>query len=123
MAVLNYASHKSALELIAKDLDCDGIDIKSGAGAVMNACEVLDEYYLHGNSACYFKPPKIEQGGGSLWDFAATACIFKEAGAWVSDMSGFHLNLNPSHSLFMNEKGILFASDNLLARRVLSQIW
>ena len=50
--------------------------IHIGGGAVLNACQVLEH-----PPALYFKRPKKQPGGGSLWDFAATACLFEEAGA------------------------------------------
>lgn len=81
-----------------------------GAGAAMNAC-----LGLRAESACYFKLPKASLGGGSVWDFAATACLYREAGAWVSDMLGRPLVLNPHGSCFMNEKGVLFATSEKIA--------
>ena len=43
------------------------MEVIEGAGGVLNACHVMTE-----GPACYFKKPKLKQGGGSLWDFAAT---------------------------------------------------
>ncbi len=63
-----------ALEEIARVLGLAGLNVDASAGAVMNACKVLANA-----PACYVKLPK-ENGGGSLWDYAATACIFSEAG-------------------------------------------
>ena len=76
--------------------------IKQG-GAVMNAIWVLEN-----RPACYFKLPKKEKGGGSIWDFAATACIFTELGVPVSDIYGNKLDLNSKESTFMNNYGVLF---------------
>lgn len=75
-------------------------------GAVMNACWVLQE-----PPAYYHKQPKSADGGGCLWDYAATACIFTELGAWVSDSYGKPLELNRRDSVFMNHKGIFFTND------------
>lgn len=87
-----------------------GIDIVEGAGGVLNACHVLEE-----GPACYFKKPKLKVGGGSLWDFAATACLFDEAGLYARDFHGQPLDLNRSESTFMNHRGVCFASTPELA--------
>ncbi|MFT7580012.1 MAG: myo-inositol-1(or 4)-monophosphatase [Myxococcota bacterium] len=101
-----------SLDEIATDLGLLGLDVALGsAGAVLNACHVLGD-----PPGCYFKFPKAEAGGGSVWDFAATACLFAEAGAVVSDMSGQPLQLNPKASTFMNRCGVLFASSEALSR-------
>ncbi len=76
--------------------------LKQG-GAVMNAIWVLET-----RPACYFKLPKNEIGGGSLWDFAATACIFTEMGLPVSDAFGNKINFNQKESTFMNKTGVLY---------------
>jgi hypothetical protein len=71
-----------------------------GDGAAMNALQVLEN-----PPGCYFKFPKPQQGGGSLWDFAATAAIF----------DGQALELNRADSTFMNHRGVLYASGAALA--------
>jgi 3'-phosphoadenosine 5'-phosphosulfate (PAPS) 3'-phosphatase len=63
----------------------------------------------------YFKLPKAEEGGGSLWDFAATAALFSELGYVASDFYGEPLDLNRADSTFMNHRGVLFATDYSLA--------
>jgi 3'-phosphoadenosine 5'-phosphosulfate (PAPS) 3'-phosphatase len=78
-------------------------------GAVMNACWALEH-----TPACYFKLPKPENGGGSLWDFAATACLYSEMGASVCDFKGQALDLNRADSTFMNHRGVIFASDSTM---------
>lgn len=88
-----------------------------GSGAVVNAIQTIKT-----TNACYVKLPKKQKGGGSIWDFAATACIAKQRGAWVSDIYGASLDLNPKDSLFMNEKGILYASSAILAQRIVESI-
>jgi len=84
-------------------------------GAVMNAIWVLEEA-----PAYYYKRPKPTDGGGCLWDYAATACIFTELGAWASDTSGQPLDLNQKDSLFMNRKGVILASHEPIARDCIS---
>lgn len=84
----------------------DGIHKIEQAGAVMNALWALEN-----PPACYFKLPKPKRGGGSLWDFAATACIYQEAGARVSDCYGQALDLNSKTSTFMNLKGVIYSTE------------
>lgn len=55
-------------------------------------------------------------GGGSLWDFAATACIFKELGLSVSDFKGNQLKLNKDEGTFMNQDGIIYASNSNISQ-------
>jgi len=97
---------------IARDMGLTGLQVHATGGAVMNACGVLAR-----PPACYFKYPVLT-GGGSLWDFAATACVFHEIGAVATDMQGGPLDLNRADSSFMNHRGVLFATDEALARRV-----
>ena len=82
-------------------------------GAVINACHALEN-----GPGCHFKFAKPQEGGGSLWDYAATACLFEEAGAVVSDVHGHPLDLNRSDSTFMNHRGALYATDRNLAERI-----
>ncbi len=79
-------------------------------GAVLNACWVLEHA-----PACFVKRPKVQEGGGCLWDYAATACLFEEAGAVVSDSHGNRLDLNSRDSVFMNQTGIFYASHQEIA--------
>lgn len=99
---------------IAMKLGYAGIQIHHQAGSVINAVQVLENA-----PACYFKFPKDSPGGGSVWDFAATASIAIAADVWVSDIHGKALSLNSKESLFMNSKGVLFASDRLIASEVI----
>ena len=102
----------TALEEIARDMGLTGLHVDASAGAVMNACKVLANPL-----ACYVKLPK-QNGGGSLWDYAATACIFSEAGAVATDIYGQCFALNRGESTLMCHRGILFASDEMLAQRI-----
>jgi fructose-1,6-bisphosphatase/inositol monophosphatase family enzyme len=102
----------TGLEQIARDMGLTGLNIDASAGAVMNACKVLAN-----PPACYVKLPK-QTGGGSLWDYAATACIFNEAGAVATDIYGQPFDLNRADSTLMGHRGILFATDETLAQRV-----
>jgi fructose-1,6-bisphosphatase/inositol monophosphatase family enzyme len=91
-----------------------GVEFVKYGGSVMNACRVLEN-----PPACYFKFPKKEKGGGSLWDFAATSCLFPECGAVACDIYGEALDLNRKDSTYMNHKGILFASSNDIAQLIM----
>ncbi len=104
----------SELKIIASAMRYDGVDIIQHGGAVMNACWTLEN-----NPACYFKFPKQEEGGGSLWDYAATACFYLEAGAVSSDIFGQPLDLNRLDSTFLNHRGVLYASDLAIAKRIM----
>lgn len=101
-----------ALEQIARDMGQTGIELHAEGGAVMNACGVLAS-----PPACYFKYP-APTGGGSLWDFAAMACLFQEVGAVATDIHGGPLDLNRADSSYMNHRGVLFATDETLAQRI-----
>ncbi len=102
----------AGLEEIARDMGLTSLDVDASAGAVMNACKVLANPL-----ACYVKSPK-QNGGGSLWDYAATACIFSEAGAVATDIYGQRFDLNRADSTLMGHRGILFATDKQLAQRI-----
>lgn len=80
--------------------------IEVRGGAVCNACYVLEHA-----PAVYCKEPKPQLGGGSFWDFAATACIFQEAGVPVTDYSGQALELNSATFTFFNHCGVCFCSN------------
>ena len=69
---------------------------------------------LENPPACYFKFPK-PSGGGSLWDYAATACIYQEAGAVAVDFQGNPFDLNRPDSTFMNHHGVIFATNHKIA--------
>ena len=86
-------------------------------GAVMNACYVLEH-----PPAIYLKFPKKE-GGGSLWDYAATAAIFHESDASVTDLYGGPLELNRRESVSMNHRGLLYASDHEIAALFTNTTW
>ncbi len=101
-----------ALGKIAQDMGLAGLRLHTTGGAVMNALGVLAC-----PPACYFKHPG-PTGGGSLWDFAAAACLCLEIGAVATDIHGGPLDLNRSDSSFMNHRGVLFATDEALARQI-----
>lgn len=97
-----------ALSIGLKDL----VDTQFG-GAVINACHSLEN-----GPGCHFKFSKPQEGGGSLWDYAATACLYEEAGAVVTDVYGEPLDLNRHDSTFMNHRGAVYATDQKLAQKI-----
>jgi 3'(2'), 5'-bisphosphate nucleotidase/myo-inositol-1(or 4)-monophosphatase len=105
----------TALKKITTQLGYNQLNTIFHGGAAMNACWVLEN-----SPACYFKFPKQDNGGGSIWDYAASACIYTEIGAFVSDIFGNPLALNQPDSTFMNQKGILFCSHDAIAEQIIN---
>jgi len=109
----NYPNIIETLEQMASQQGLAGVHAIDRGGAAMNACWVIENH-----PACYFKFPKPQDGGGSLWDFAATACLFHELGAIACDFHGQPLDLNRADSTFMNHRGAIFATDSLLVEPI-----
>ena len=107
---------KSSLSSILKENGYNELQFCHHAGAVMNACWALEQ-----TPSCYFKLPKPQQGGGSLWDFAATSCLFQALNLPVYDAFGKNLDLNKAHTTYMNESGVIFASSLELVQII--QTW
>ncbi|MFK8021417.1 MAG: 3'(2'),5'-bisphosphate nucleotidase CysQ [Pseudomonadales bacterium] len=113
----NYDRTLDTLNACAQNFGLDGVTFLYGSGAVKNACQVLDY-----SAACYVKLPKNEDGGGSIWDYAATACIVSEAGSWASNIHGQPLELNRQGSTFMNHQGVIYASSEQIARYLINAL-
>ena len=96
---------QSMLDEFVIQFGSTGIKEISGAGSVMTAIRVLEN-----GPACMIKFPKSENGGGSLWDFAATACIFHELGFPATNFKGGKLDLNRKDGTFMNHEGVFFSN-------------
>ena len=96
---------KSLLHQHVNKLGLNGLVELAGAGSVLNAIHVLEN-----GPACMLKLPKKENGGGSLWDFAATACIFSELGLMATNFDGGRLDLNRKDGTFMNHEGVFYAN-------------
>lgn len=86
-------------------LSLNGVKEMAGAGSVLNGIRVLEN-----GPACMLKFPKKEKGGGSIWDFAATACIYQELGLPATNFEGGPLDLNRKDSTFMNHEGVFYAN-------------
>ncbi len=113
----SYDDMLDILNACAQDSGLDGVSMVYGSGAVKNACQVLDY-----GAACYVKLPKPEDGGGSIWDYAATVCIVGEAGGWASNIHGQPLELNRQDSTFMNHQGVVYASNDGIARYLIGAL-
>ena len=109
----SFRDHPKFFQCLEKLGLGEASQVRMTGGAAMNAIWVLENA-----PACYFKFPKGGNGGGSIWDFAATACLFAEAGAVATDFFGAPLDLNRADSTFMNHRGILYATDDELAQKI-----
>jgi myo-inositol-1(or 4)-monophosphatase len=114
----DYPQIEQAVKEVCKGLGLSEVRvIDKGAGAVMNAIWVIEN-----QPAIYFKLPKPETGGGSLWDFAASAAIFFELNAVATDFYAQPLALNRAETTFMNHRGVMFASHQFLAETIQGKI-
>ncbi|MGL1935084.1 MAG: hypothetical protein OCD01_08690 [Fibrobacterales bacterium] len=109
-----YSGIKEQLMRYSQNVEGAAWSVIDTYGAVVNGCLVMEH-----SPACYIKLPKEAEGGGSIWDFAATACIIQEAGGIVTDIKGVALPLNDPLSTFMNRFGVVFASSSAVANAVL----
>jgi len=96
---------EKALTQLAQESGCSALDIRVQTGAAMNAIWVLQH-----QPAIYIKCPKTAEGGGSSWDFAASAAIYNEHGASATDFYGEPLALNNADTTFMNQGGIIYCA-------------
>lgn len=110
---LKYSKFEQVLDSLSK-MTQKRVEVIQEGGAVMNAIWTLED-----SSACYFKFPKKEDGGGSLWDYAATVCVYNELGLSPSDVWGRQLQLNKKETTFMNRSGVVFTVDERLYKEVL----
>ncbi len=98
-----FAEIEQLLKEQAEGLGIKEIKEISGSGAVLNAILVLEN-----GPACMLKMPKKAKGGGSIWDYAATVCIYQELALEATNFQGGSLNLNPKGGTFMNKQGVCF---------------
>ena len=96
---------KELLDEYVQRYNLSGISEVSGGGAVLNAIRVLEN-----GPACMMKFPKKETGGGCIWDYAATACIYRELGLPATNFEGGRLDLNRRDGVFMNHQGVYYAN-------------
>jgi 3'(2'), 5'-bisphosphate nucleotidase/myo-inositol-1(or 4)-monophosphatase len=105
-----FEQTRVGLQDIAQKWGLSDAEIQFAAGGVLTACKILEA-----PNTCYFKYPRTDNSGGSLWDYAATACLFHEAGAVAADIYGQAMDLNRADSTFMNHRGLLYAAHQALA--------
>ena len=109
-----YEQSLEALQLICKQLGYQDFEIRTGYGAVMNALSLLEA------GGCFFKFPKIKRGGGCIWDYAATRLIYEELGYAATTAHGNSIMLNRKDNLFMNDVGVIYATDSQLHQELLN---
>lgn len=108
-----YEEVLSKMESFSQEAGYKNFKTILSGGAAMNTCWMMEK--SHG---CYFKIPRPKNGGGSIWDFAASSCIVIEAGGVATDFYGEPLDLNRKDSTFMNHKGAIFASSEKVAESI-----
>ena len=105
----DYEKQIANLKDDLKELGLKTLNIHHLGGAVMNGISTIEMA-----PALYFKFPKKADGGGSLWDFAASSVIQSEAGCFNSDYYQKPLKLNRADSTFMNQDGVIYSSSEEL---------
>ena len=100
---VDYNSFVLDLKSAVKIKGFNQFEIIAHGGASMNAIWVLENA-----PASYVKPPKKQLGGGGIWDFAATVCLFNELKLRATNFKGSPLDLNRKGSTFMNHEGVWF---------------
>ncbi len=105
-SLLKNPDYKEILTNLELKFNCQGHQnfkyIHHG-GAIMNAI-----WSIENQPSYYIALPKKEQGGGCIWDYAATVCIYKELGLKVTDYYGKPLMLNHPETIYMNAFGVRF---------------
>ena len=109
LKIPHYDSEISKLKKIGNELGLNSLKHHHLGGAVMNGISTIELA-----PAIYYKHPKAELGGGSIWDFAASSVIQSEAGGYNSNFHGSALDLNRKDSTFMNHAGVFFSSNEKL---------
>ncbi|MGJ8641706.1 MAG: 3'(2'),5'-bisphosphate nucleotidase CysQ family protein [Opitutaceae bacterium] len=102
---------EAGMHATAEKLGYRSADIQMGGGAVMNAYQVSQNA-----PSAYFKEPRMTESGGSIWDFAATACIFSALGLNITNFTGGRLDLNRQDSTYMNHEGVCYATDSSIQK-------
>lgn len=104
-----YDGCLSSIRDLVQKLGYEKLEISAHAGSVLHTCWIYENA-----PAAYFALPKKSDGGGCLWDFAASSLFINECGGVASDIYGQPIDLNRKDSLFLNHKGILVTSDQTL---------
>lgn len=101
----NLAHIEGLLNDKVEELNLSGMKEIDGSGSVLNGI-----YVLENGPACMLKLPKEEKGGGSVWDYAATACMFQELGLSAKSFEGSRLDLNKKDGTYMNQEGVYYTN-------------
>lgn len=112
-----YQPLKLNIENLASSLGFKSLIERQVGGAVMNAIWLLEEA-----PGCYVALAKTENGGGSIWDYAATVCIFNELGIPPLNCQGSAIFLNDPDTTFMNKQGVFYASSNEIKTHLVKEI-
>lgn len=113
----NFPWLQDQLQHIAQVLGFAQVEQVDYAGGVLNALWTIENA-----PACFIKFPRKTESGGSLWDYAASACIVQEAGGCVCDFTGAPLELNRNGSTFLNHRGVIYCSDASLKSLLLQKL-
>ena len=103
--------YSEVLKQINERFGQSNIHIHADYGGVRNAIGVMLS-----ERGCYFKFPKKKKGCGSIWDYAATRLFFETAALHVTNANGNRLHLNDPGTTFMNDQGIIYATDTELGQ-------
>tara|TARA_B100001971_G_scaffold84647_1_gene78128 strand:- start:236106 stop:236957 length:852 start_codon:yes stop_codon:yes gene_type:complete len=109
LKIPNYLEEMEMLKEQAQKNGLKGVRKYHLGGAIMNGISTIKFA-----PAIYYKHPKESLGGGSIWDFAASSVIQREAGGFNSNYYGQALDLNREDSSFMNHQGVIFKSHQAL---------
>lgn len=112
----NYKEIIDALGQWAIHQETGRLKVSTELGAVCNAIGVMNAPL-----SCYFKLPKQQKGGGSIWDFAATRLFFEELGLYVTDASGKRLKLNDANTTYMHKMGVIYTNSKTILDIILTR--
>lgn len=107
----SYEIELKTLRENARSIGLSDVKLHHLGGAVMNGISTIELA-----PAIYYKHPKTANGGGSIWDFAASSLIQSEAGGYNSNYYHKPLKLNNVETTFMNREGIIYASSEKISR-------
>lgn len=79
------------------------VDIKCKIAILARLLPTCDEFNLALLS-------EETEDDGSIWDFAATACIYQELGLPATNFEGGRLDLNRKEGTFMNQEGVFYGN-------------
>ena len=114
LKIKNFDLEMESLRMNAQSFGLREIKLHHLGGAIMNGISTIELA-----PAIYYKHPKEALGGGSIWDFAASSIIQKEAGGHNSDYFYNPLDFNNPNTTFMNQKGSIFSTSETIAKLII----